>query len=276
MKKSKEVSELLAIMSALRTPVTGCPWDLEQNFRTILPYTIEEAYEVADAIERNDMADLQDELGDLLLQVVFHAQMAKEQNLFDFHDVVESITGKLIRRHPHVFDRPDDVSPDAVKVGWDRIKAEEKAERQALRRKHGLADTEEDQSVLSGVPMPLPALTRAEKIQKKAAKVGFDWNDPRLVLTKIREETDEIDEALATGSKSAIEEEIGDLLFAVVNLARHLAIDPEDSLRKSNSKFVRRFNYIETELKKINKSPSEASLAEMDALWNDIRTKDKS
>src|SRR6478672_3372376 len=204
-------------MAALRTPASGCPWDLAQNFRSIAPYTLEEAYEVADAIARNDLDGLQDELGDLLLQVVFHARMAEEQGAFDFGDVVETITAKLIRRHPHVFADADGKTAQAVEGLWARIKAEEKAER----------GEEAPKGALAGVPVALPGLTRALKLQDKARRVGFDWNDARAVLAKIREEADEIEAALDAGARDDAAAEIGDLLFALVNLARHLDADPE-------------------------------------------------
>src|SRR5580704_15707538 len=241
MTPSRDIGRLLAIMAALRTPQTGCPWDLEQNFATIAPYTLEEAYEVADAIARNDLADLKDELGDLLLQVVFHARMAQEQGAFDFGAVVEAITAKLIRRHPHVFGDAGSQTAQAVEGLWDRIKAEEKAAR----------GEPESTGALTGVPVALPALTRALKLQAKAGKVGFDWNDPRAVLRKIREETDEIEAALdapppvppplAGEGWVGAAAEVGDLLFAAVNLARHLRADPEAVLRGTNRKFERRF-----------------------------------
>src|SRR5690348_13405280 len=209
---SRDISRLLEIMAALRTPGSGCPWDLEQNFRTIAPYTLEEAYEVADAIERHDLDQLREELGDLLLQVVFHARMAQEQGAFEFGDVVETITAKLIRRHPHVFADEHGQTAEAVKGLWERIKAEEKAAK----------PKRADEGVLAGVPVALPALTRALKLQHKAASVGFDWNNPRAVLTKIREEADEIEAALDQEKPRDAASEVGDLLFAVVNLARHL------------------------------------------------------
>src|SRR5690242_3261385 len=210
MKASRDIARLLEIMAALRTPGTGCPWDLEQNFSTIAPYTLEEAYEVADAIARDDLADLREELGDLLLQVVFHARMAQEQNLFDFGGVVEAITAKLIRRHPHVFGDARDLSPAEVKALWGQIKAAEKDERRRRRVEAGLPDDTEA-GVLAGVTEALPALTRAVKLQAKAGKVGFEWNDPRAVLAKLREEIDEIDEALDAGDPDAVREEVGDL-----------------------------------------------------------------
>jgi ATP diphosphatase len=263
---SRDIARLLAIMAALRTPRTGCPWDLEQNFATIAPYTLEEAYEVADAIARGDLGDLREELGDLLLQVVFHARMAEEQNAFDFGDIVEAITAKLIRRHPHVFGDIKGLTPKEVEGVWARIKAEEKAERQS---RHPAPDA--DAGALSGVPIGLPALTRALKLQDKAGKVGFDWNDPMAVLAKIREEADEIEEALRAGDRRHAAAEVGDLLFAAVNLARHLDIDPEGALRATNEKFRRRFRAIESALAARGKTPTEATLAEMDALWNDAK-----
>jgi ATP diphosphatase len=261
MKPARDIARLIEIMAALRTPKTGCPWDLEQDFATIAPYTIEEAYEVADAIARHDLDDLRDELGDLLLQVVFHARMAQEQGAFDFADVVEAITTKLIRRHPHVFGDARDLTPDAVEGLWDRIKAEDKA----ARRARGVAEPE---GALAGVPTALPALTRALKLQQKASKVGFDWNDPRAVLAKIREEADEIEAELDAGKKAEAGAEAGDLLFAVVNLARHLDTDPEAILRTANLKFERRFGWIERALAQRGRTPGQATLAEMDALWD--------
>lgn len=272
-KAGKDIQNLIAIMVALRTPETGCSWDLEQSFETIAPYTIEEAYEVIDAIERGDMVDLKDELGDLLLQVVFHARIAEEAQLFAFPDVVEAITKKLIRRHPHVFGDMNAHSPKQVKTLWDDIKAQEKADRRAARKAAGYVDSEPSTSVLAGVPEALPALTRAEKIQSRASKVGFDWNDPLVVLDKIEEETVEIKDAIASGSKAEITEEIGDLLFAVVNLARHLKVDPEQALRLANNKFTKRFNYIEADLEAKNKPIKNATLDEMEALWQEAKGK---
>jgi ATP diphosphatase len=257
MEKSRDLASLLEIMAALRTPGTGCPWDLEQSFATIAPYTIEEAYEVADAIAHGDLAELRDELGDLLLQVVFHARMAEEIDAFDFGGVVESITDKLIRRHPHVFGALGGLSADEVETLWAKIKAEEKAKNSPVR------------GLLADVPVALPGLTRAVKLQSKAATVGFDWADARLVLAKIREETDEIEAALGDGDTSAVNDEIGDLLFAVANLARHVGADPEGAVRRTNRKFERRFGYIEKEIARRGGEP--ASLAEMDALWNEAK-----
>src|SRR5437764_5857989 len=238
LKPSRDIARLVEIMAALRTPGTGCPWDLAQNFATIAPYTLEEAYEVADAIARGDLTDLREELGDLLLQVVFHARMAEEQGAFDFGGVVEAITEKLLRRHPHVFGAPRGLSPKQVEGLWDRIKSEEKAERATRGSKP------EDTGALAGVPVAMPALTRALKLQAKAGKVGFDWNDPMAVLSKIREECDEIEAEIAAGDRNKATAEIGDLLFAMVNLARHLDADPEATLRAANHKFVRRFGAI--------------------------------
>lgn len=262
---SRDIQRLIEIMAALRTPGTGCPWDLKQDFSTIAPYTIEEAHEVADAIARHDLEDLQDELGDLLLQVVFHARMAQEQSAFEFGDVVQSITQKLIRRHPHVFGDIADLTPDEVKGLWDDIKAAEKAER--ARRRGPEAET----GALTGIPASMPALMRALKLQQKASKVGFDWNDPRAVLAKIREETDEIEEALDRMDRQAASGEIGDLMFALVNLARHLDVDADAALRATNTKFERRFRSIEAALARRGKTPSQATLAEMDALWDEAK-----
>lgn len=266
MTPSRDIRRLIEVMAALRTPKTGCPWDLEQSFATIAPYTLEEAYEVADAIERNDLGDLEDELGDLLLQVVFHARMAQEQGAFDFGDVVEAITTKLIRRHPHVFGDNPVQNAQAVKGLWEEIKAEEKQKKAANGRPA-------EQGALAGVPIALPALTRALKLQSKASRVGFDWNDPRAVLRKIREEANEIEAALA-GDEAGAAAEVGDLLFAAVNLARHLHADPEAVLRQTNQKFERRFATIERALAKQGKSPQQATLAEMDALWDAAKARE--
>ncbi len=261
LKPSRDITRLIEIMAALRTPGSGCPWDLEQSFQTIAPYTLEEAYEVADAVSRGDLNDLKEELGDLLLQVAFHARMAEEQNAFNFGDVVDTITAKLIRRHPHVFADEQGRTAEAVKGLWERIKAEEKAKRgEAV-----------PAGALAGVPVALPALTRALKLQDKAGQVGFDWNDPRAVLAKIREEADEIEAALDHSDNGEAAAEVGDLLFAVVNLARHLDADPEAVLRATNLKFERRFASIERALAARGKAPRETTLAEMDALWNEAK-----
>jgi ATP diphosphatase len=271
MAPSRDISRLLEIMAQLRTPGSGCPWDLEQDFSTIAPYTIEEAYEVADAIARNDLDDLRDELGDLLLQVVFHSRMAEERGAFAFGDVVEAITRKMIRRHPHVFaDANGKLTPSDVKGAWDRIKAEEKAERAARRP----AEDASHKSLLSSVKAGQPALTRAMQLQRKASSVGFDWNDPRAVLHKIREEADEIEAALDRGNAEELAEETGDLLFALVNLARHVGADPEMALRGTNAKFERRFAYIERTLAAQGRSLESASLEEMDALWDEAKAKE--
>jgi len=245
MQPSRDIGRLTEIMAALRTPETGCPWDLDQTFATIVPYTLEEAYEVADAIERGDVANLREELGDLLLQVVFHARMAEEEGRFDFGDVVDAITRKLIRRHPHVFGDARELSSDEVKALWGRIKAQEKGERAEARRAAGLP-AEETTGALAGVPLALPALTRALKLQQKAGKVGFDWNDPRAVLAKLREEIDEVEAELDADDAQRVADEVGDLLFAVANLARHLEVDPETALRAANAKFERRFRGMES------------------------------
>jgi nucleoside triphosphate diphosphatase len=268
-KPSRDISRLIEIMAALRTPGTGCPWDLEQTFETIAPYTLEEAYEVADAIVRGDIDGLREELGDLLLQVVFHARMAQERGAFEFGDVVQAITEKLIRRHPHVFADAEGRTAKAVEGLWERVKAEEKA----AKATHGgkAAPT----GALAGVPVALPGLSRALKLQNKAGAVGFDWNDPKAVLAKIREEADEIEAALDSGEAKEAAGEVGDLLFAVVNLARHLDADPEAVLRATNLKFERRFQSIERALAARGKTPKDASLAEMDALWDEAKAAEK-
>lgn len=239
-------------MAALRDPQSGCPWDLKQGMSTIAPYTLEEAYEVADAAERGDMDALCEELGDLLLQVVFFAQMAKEDKKFDFGDVVLSITSKLIRRHPHVFGDKTAATTDEVKKIWDQVKNQEKPGGGTL---------------LADIPLGLPALARAQKLQQKAGSVGFDWNDPKAVLAKIREELDEFEVELKKNDKEAEKDELGDLLFALVNLARHRKIDPEQALRGANAKFERRFNGIEAALRAQGRTPEGASLDEMESLW---------
>ena len=266
MKPSRDIARLIELMAALRTPGSGCPWDLEQSFATIAPYTIEEAYEVAEAIARGDLEDLREELGDLLLQVAFHARMAEEAGAFDFGDVVHAITAKLVRRHPHVFGDAGALPVAAVNELWDRIKGEEKDARAARRQRTGGERAE----TLAGVPTGLPALPRALKLQEQAGKVGFDWNDARAVLAKIREEADEIESALALGpaEHNRLAEEVGDLLFAVVNLARHVGADPETALRSANAKFERRFAAIERALAARGKSPQQSTLTEMDALWD--------
>jgi len=264
----KTLTDLVVVMAALRQPVTGCPWDLEQDFSTIAPYTIEEAYEVADAIERGDRADLCEELGDLLLQVVYHAQLASEERAFTIEDVIDGITRKMIRRHPHVFGDQAARSAGAAKGFWEKIKAEEKATKPA---KHG---------VLADVPVAMPALTRAVKLQGKAAKVGFDWPDLAPVLHKIEEELAELKAEIATPASEArqrrMAEEYGDLLFVMANVARHLHIDPEAALRGTNAKFTRRFGRIEDRLAASGKTPAQSNLAEMDALWDEAKAEEKS
>jgi nucleoside triphosphate diphosphatase len=275
MKPSSDITRLIEIMAALRTPNTGCPWDQEQDFASIAPYTLEEAYEVVDAIERGDLADLRDELGDLLLQVVFHARMAEEQGAFAFPDVVEAITRKLIRRHPHVFGNIKELSPEQVKALWDAIKSEEKAERRAEREKLGLPPDSHETGFLGGIPTALPALTRAQKLTAKAAKVGFDWPNASQVIDKIHEELEEVKEASSSGERDRIEDEIGDLLFSVTNLARHYGIDPESALRRTNTKFERRFGSIEQAIKRQGRDLNEASLEEMEKLWVQAKTAER-
>ncbi|MGB7206590.1 MAG: nucleoside triphosphate pyrophosphohydrolase [Anderseniella sp.] len=261
----REVTTLIAIMKALRTPVTGCPWDLEQDFASIAPYTLEEAYEVADAIERKDMSNLCEELGDLLLQVAYHAQMASEAGHFSFEDVVEAVNTKMIRRHPHVFGDETARSAGVSKGFWERIKAQERKDKQD----HLQA------SILDDIPAALPALARALKLQKRAAKVGFDWPDISQVLDKIVEEAKELTEARETMSTHEQAEEYGDLMFAMVNLGKHLDIDAEIALRGANAKFSRRFSYIEKQLKLNGRTVDDASLEEMDEIWNEIRHLEK-
>ena len=253
------LERLRAIMARLRDPVTGCPWDIAQDFATIAPYTIEEAYEVADAIERQAWDELKGELGDLLFQSVFHARMAEEAGLFDLDDVATAIADKMIARHPHVFgDESNAKSADQQVADWESVKAAERA----AKAKGG---------VLDDVALGLPALMRAEKLQKRAARVGFDWPDIAMVIHKIAEEARELAEARATLPQDKIAEEMGDLLFVMANLARHLKVDPEDALRRANTKFTRRFAFIEAELAKQSKRPDESDLAEMDALWDSAK-----
>jgi ATP diphosphatase len=257
MTPSRDIARLTEIMASLRDRASGCPWDIEQTFASIAPYTIEEAYEVAEAIAQADMIELRDELGDLLLQVVYHAQMASEIGAFAFPDVVEAITRKLIRRHPHVFGDAEARAAGDAKGQWERIKAEEKRER-------GKAP---EAGTLDSVPIALPVLMRALKLQAKAATVGFDWSDPRMVLAKIREELAEIEAEIDGASADRLEDEVGDLLFAAVNLARHLRVDADQALRRTNAKFVQRFGAIEAALATEGRKPAEASLDEMEALW---------
>ncbi|MDR9782405.1 nucleoside triphosphate pyrophosphohydrolase [Rhizobium redzepovicii] len=266
MEPSKDISRLIEIMAALRHPETGCPWDIKQNFETIKPYTIEEAYEVSDAIERGDMDDLCDELGDLLLQVVFHARMAEEAGEFSFGDVVNAITTKMIRRHPHVFARSAADTPDAVKIQWDEIKQAEKRDRAERGARRGITEDFKG-GFLGSVQRSFPALTEALKLQERAAKVGFDWSAPEPILDKIEEEIDELRVALRDGDRAKVSDELGDLIFAVVNIGRHVKADPEQSLRGTNMKFRRRFNHIENVLDAAGETLEAASLERMEEIW---------
>ena len=252
------IEALLEVMRRLRDPVNGCPWDSVQTYDTVAPYTIEEAYEVADAIARKDMRDLKEELGDLLFQVVFHARIAEEQGLFDFDDVAQGMADKLIRRHPHVFGDVSHRTADEQTAAWEVVKAEERK----AKDKHG---------VLDDVPVGLPALTRAAKLTKRAARVGFDWPSLREVVDKLDEETRELKAEIAAGDLDKAREELGDLLFVLANLARKLDVEPEDALRGTNAKFVRRFRSIEAALAERGKTPDQSDLAEMDALWNQAK-----
>ncbi|MFY7963028.1 MAG: nucleoside triphosphate pyrophosphohydrolase [Elsteraceae bacterium] len=266
---SEALRRLLAIMRRLRDPVNGCSWDVAQTFATIAPYTIEEAYEVADAIERGTPADLCDELGDLLLQVVFHARMAEEAGLFDFAAVASSIAEKMIRRHPHIFGEDGPKSADAVRASWEALKAAERSDK--------AKKSDRPESVLDDVGLAFPALMRAEKLQKRAARVGFDWGAPEPVLAKIAEEIGELGEEMRQGAPiERLTDELGDVLFAVVNLARHLKIDPETALRGTNAKFERRFRYMEEKLLAQGKRPADSTLDDMEALWVEAKQKEKS
>ncbi len=259
-KSMDEMARLRAIMAQLRDPKTGCPWDIEQDFASITPYTIEEAYEVADAVTRQAWDELPSELGDLLLQVVFHAQMASEAGMFNFDDVARSICEKMIARHPHVFgDESRDKTAAQQTLDWEKIKATERGNTRTL----------------DGVALGLPALMRAVKLQKRAARVGFDWPDISHVLDKMREEMTELVEARDTLTQTEVEAEFGDLMFVMANLARHMHIDPEAALRATNSKFTRRFARIEDFLADIGKTPSTSDLAEMDALWNRAKAEER-
>jgi len=260
---TRPIDRLLAIMARLRTPEGGCAWDLEQTFATIAPYTIEEAYEVADAIARDDLKDLKEELGDLLLQVVFHARMAEEQGAFAFDDVADAIAAKMIRRHPHVFAEAAAHTPESQTVSWEATKAEERAAKSLSKAAP---------SALDGIALALPALMRADKLQKRAARVGFDWPEPRQVLDKIEEEIRELRAELERDPDSAaVKDEMGDLLFALVNLARHLKLDSEAVLRQGNDKFERRFKAVESKLAGKGRTPEQASLEEMEALWQEVK-----
>ncbi len=267
MKPSRDISRLIEIMAALRAPDTGCPWDIEQDFKSIAPYTIEEAYEVADAIARGDLDDLRQELGDLLLQVVYHARMAEEAGAFGFADVVQAITEKMIRRHPHVFGDERARSAGMAKGMWERIKAEEKSQKRATRLARGLDAEDHGKGFLDGIPVALPALTRALKLQQKAAQVGFDWSEPAPILDKIEEEIGELRTAMANADKAEMIDEFGDLVFAIVNFGRHLGIDAEAALAGTNEKFRSRFHYVERTLEKSGANLEEATLPEMEALW---------
>ena len=270
MQPSRDIQGLIDIMAALRQPETGCPWDVVQTFETIKPYTIEEAYEVADAIERGDRDDLCDELGDLLLQVVFHARMAEEEGAFSFGDVVEAVTRKMIRRHPHVFERSQADTPERVKAQWSEIKEEEKRERRERRQRRGLP-AEANAGHLSAVQRSFPALVEALKLQERAAKVGFDWSEPEPILDKIEEEVGELREALRQGNQDKVSDELGDLIFALVNIGRHTGADPEMALRGTNTKFRRRFSHIEQQLEENGEALASASLDRMEELWQSAK-----
>ncbi|MDB5505806.1 MAG: mazG [Devosia sp.] len=268
MEPSRDLSRLIEIMARLRDPLTGCPWDLEQDFASIRNYTIEEAYEVADAIDRGDFDDLREELGDLLLQPIYHAQLAAEAGHFDIGDVILAITTKLIRRHPHVFGDVAAANAERAKESWETVKA---AERQAKSLKN-----QEKTSILDDVAITLPALARAERLAKRAARVGFDWPDRDSVVAKVTEELVEVIEAADADDTAATHEEIGDLLFSVANLARHLGVDPEAALRDANLKFTRRFNHVEARADADGVALEAAGLARLDGYWNEIRAADKS
>ena len=259
----RPIDRLLAIMARLRAPEDGCPWDLEQTFETIAPYTVEEAYEVADAIERGDLSDLKEELGDLLLQVVFHARMAEEQGAFGFDDVARAISDKMIRRHPHVFGDETYASLADQKQGWEELKAVERAGK-------GKAE-----SLLDDVPVGLPGLTRAVKLSKRAATVGFVWPTVQDVVAKLHEEVGEMLVEIEAGDLEKARDEIGDVLFVVANLARTLDVDPEDAVRATNAKFVRRFRYVERRLAERGKTPDQSDLAEMDGLWDEAKAAER-
>lgn len=257
----KQIQRLLEIMARLRDPATGCPWDRQQDFKTIAPYTVEEAYEVADAIERDDLVALREELGDLLLQVVYHARMAEEAGLFGFEEVAAGISDKLVSRHPHVFVAAAIKDPAQQTRDWESRKASERAAKSQPR-------------VLDGIPLGLPSLTRAEKLQKRAARVGFDWPELAPVFGKIREELMELeDEVSANAPRTRLQDELGDVLFAVANLARKLGVDPEQALRGTNRKFERRFHHVETRLAEKGKKPEQVSLEEMDGLWDEAKSR---
>ncbi len=265
---------LLTIMIALRDPKTGCPWDQVQTFESIAPYTIEEAYEVGDAIERGDLADLKDELGDLLLQVVYHARIAQEADAFDFDDVAAVISEKMVRRHPHVFGTETERRDGAAPGFWERIKAQERTVKTAARERLGVSNPVQP-SLLDDVPRNLPALTQAVKLQKKTAGVGFDWPSLAPVMAKMREELAEFDEAAVAGDTAAMRDEFGDVLFVMANVARHLKIVPEAALGKTNAKFRRRFGRVEQLLRDAGREPEDATLEEMDAFWDQAKAEEK-
>lgn len=273
--ETRDLAALRQIMDELRTPQTGCPWDLQQSFATIAPFTIEEAYEVADAIERDDMGDLLGELGDLLLQVVYHARLAQERQAFTLDDVIARICEKMLRRHPHVFGPDADMHREQLKPGfWENIKARER-EVAGRGEGDGSIDPSKRPSVLEGVATALPALMRAVKLQNRAARVGFDWPDIAPVLAKAREEIEEFQAAMDDSDAAGKAEEIGDLLFVCANLARHARIDPEAALAAANLKFTRRFSHIERQLAARGKTPEQSTLAEMDALWDEAKALEK-
>ncbi|WP_297327598.1 nucleoside triphosphate pyrophosphohydrolase [uncultured Bartonella sp.] len=272
MEPSKNIERLLEIMEALRHPETGCPWDKEQNFETIIPYTIEEVYEVADAIARDDKYDLCDELGDLLLQVVYYSRMAEEEGSFNFGDVVQAITKKMIRRHPYVFGNEKQRQKGLVKGEWERIKAEEKSERKEKRKLKGLPD-DTPKGYLAHVKTAQPLEKESIALQQKAAEVGFDWSTPAPIFDKIDEELTELKEALELGNNDNILDEFGDVYFTLLNLARRLDISPNLALKRANKKFRYRFNYIENALAKKNRNLNDASLDEMENLWNEAKYK---
>ena len=268
------LESLLAIMVALRDPETGCPWDQVQTFETIAPYTIEEAYEVGDAIARSDLADLKDELGDLLLQVVYHARIAEEAGAFDFADVAAAVSEKMVRRHPHVFGTAQERRDGAAPGFWERIKAVERADKQAERERLGIAVSQE-RNLLDDVPRNMPPLTQAVKLQKKAARVGFDWPSLAPVMAKMREELAEFDEAANREDHQAMQAEFGDLLFVMANVARHLKIEPESALGATNEKFRTRFERIEALLREAGRDPADATLEELDALWDRAKQEER-
>ena len=271
------IEQLVTLMKMLRNEHFGCPWDLEQSIESLVPFTLEEVYEVVDAIEKRDMVELEEELGDLLFQVVFYAQIAQEEGLFNFDDVAKAITNKLVRRHPHVFPKGDvknfgiklKISSDQVVVNWEAIKKAEKEEK--LARKSIESEAIEIKSVLDGVPRAMPALERSRKIQKRAANVGFDWQEISPVVSKLKEEIEELEEAIGKGNSAAVEAELGDVLFSVVNIARHTDVDPESALRRANSRFENRFKWIEQKLQSDGKSVTEMNLQQLDQLWEESK-----